>query len=151
MKFAQNNHPTRLFGPTCLFGSILRILVNLERTNAKKSVYLLTFDLFLFLIYKSQFRILNCHFLICWKIPYERLLNNACCSTSLRQLRTANCELQTLILFSKSVIQFSPFAIHRPDGCAKGQLISECLLGVIDFPKNQWKIWQISALESKKW
>ena len=34
---------------------------------------------------------------------------------------------------------------------SKGQLISECLLGVIDFPKNQWKIWQISALESKKW
>ena len=34
---------------------------------------------------------------------------------------------------------------------AKGQLISECLLGVIDFPKNQQKIWQISALESKKW
>ena len=33
----------------------------------------------------------------------------------------------------------------------KGQLISECLLGVIDFPKNQRKIWQISALESKKW
>ena len=33
----------------------------------------------------------------------------------------------------------------------KGQLISECLSGVIDFPKNQRKIWQISALESKKW
>ena len=33
----------------------------------------------------------------------------------------------------------------------KDQLISECLLGVIDFPKNQQKIWQISALESKKW
>ena len=34
---------------------------------------------------------------------------------------------------------------------SKGQWISECLLGVIDFPKNQQKIWQISALESKKW
>ena len=33
----------------------------------------------------------------------------------------------------------------------KGKLISECLLGVIDFPKKQRKIWQISALESKKW
>ena len=32
----------------------------------------------------------------------------------------------------------------------KGQLVAECLLGVIDFPKNQRKIWQISALESKK-
>jgi hypothetical protein len=32
----------------------------------------------------------------------------------------------------------------------KGQLISECLLGVIDFPKNQQKIIQISALETKK-
>ena len=33
----------------------------------------------------------------------------------------------------------------------KGQLIWECLLGVIDFPKKQRKIWQISALKSKKW
>ena len=33
----------------------------------------------------------------------------------------------------------------------KGQLISESVLGVIDFPKKQRKIWQISALESKKW
>ena len=33
----------------------------------------------------------------------------------------------------------------------KGQLISECLLGAIDFPKNQRKIWQISVLEYKKW
>ena len=33
---------------------------------------------------------------------------------------------------------------------AKGKLISVCLLGIIDFPKKQPKIWQISALESKK-
>ena len=33
----------------------------------------------------------------------------------------------------------------------KGQLISECLLSVIDFSKKQRKIGQISALESKKW
>ena len=33
----------------------------------------------------------------------------------------------------------------------KGQLISECLLGVIDFPKKQLEILQISVLESKKW
>ena len=33
----------------------------------------------------------------------------------------------------------------------KGQLISECILGVIDFPKKQRKFWQISALDSKKW
>jgi hypothetical protein len=33
----------------------------------------------------------------------------------------------------------------------KGQLISEYLFGVIDFPKNQQKIWQIFAIESKKW
>ena len=33
----------------------------------------------------------------------------------------------------------------------KGQLISECLFDVLNFPKNQRKIWQISALESKKW
>ena len=34
---------------------------------------------------------------------------------------------------------------------AKGQLISECLFDVLNFPKKQRKIWQISALESKKW
>ena len=34
-------------------------------------------------------------------------------------------------------------------GTAKGQLISESLFCVIDFPKTQWKIWQISALDSK--
>ena len=34
---------------------------------------------------------------------------------------------------------------------AKGQLISECLFGILNFPKNQRKIWQISAQESKKW
>ena len=33
----------------------------------------------------------------------------------------------------------------------KGQWISECLLGVIDFPRKKRKIWQISALGSKKW
>ena len=33
----------------------------------------------------------------------------------------------------------------------KGQLISECLFDVLNFPKKQQKIWQISALESKKW
>ena len=40
-----------------------------------------------------------------------------------------------------------------PDDMAKGQLISECLFDqcLLNFPKNQRKIWQISALESKKW
>ena len=33
----------------------------------------------------------------------------------------------------------------------KGQLISECLFGVLNFPKKHQRIWQISALESKKW
>ena len=32
----------------------------------------------------------------------------------------------------------------------KGQIISECPLEILDFPKIPWKIWQISALESKK-
>ena len=32
----------------------------------------------------------------------------------------------------------------------KGQLISECIFGVLNFPKTQRKIWQISALETKK-
>ena len=34
---------------------------------------------------------------------------------------------------------------------SKGQLISECLFDILDFPKKQRKIWQISALESEKW
>jgi hypothetical protein len=33
----------------------------------------------------------------------------------------------------------------------KGQLISEWIFGVFNFPKKQHKIWWISALESKKW
>ena len=32
----------------------------------------------------------------------------------------------------------------------KGQLISECIFGVLNFPKQQQKIRQISAPESKK-
>ena len=34
---------------------------------------------------------------------------------------------------------------------SKGQLISEWLFDFLNFPKNQRKIWWISALESKKW
>ena len=62
-------------------------------------------------------------------------------------------------------IQCSPSNAHGPRPCysliwakllssvkrTKGQLIPECLLGVINFPKKQRKIWQISALKSKKW
>ena len=33
----------------------------------------------------------------------------------------------------------------------KGQIISECPLEILDFPKIPPKIWQISALESEKW
>ena len=33
----------------------------------------------------------------------------------------------------------------------KGQLISDWLFGVFNFPKNQHNIWWISALEFKKW
>ena len=32
----------------------------------------------------------------------------------------------------------------------KGQIISECPLEILDFPKIHRKIWQISALESNK-
>ena len=34
---------------------------------------------------------------------------------------------------------------------SKVQLISEYLFDFVNFPKNQQNIWQISALESKKW
>ena len=33
----------------------------------------------------------------------------------------------------------------------KGQIISECLFDFLNFPKNQRKIWQVSAQKSKKW
>ena len=33
----------------------------------------------------------------------------------------------------------------------EGPLISGCLFDFLNFQKNQQKIWQISALESKKW
>ena len=33
---------------------------------------------------------------------------------------------------------------------SKGQLISECLFDILNFAKNQRKIWQISALEYRK-
>ena len=33
----------------------------------------------------------------------------------------------------------------------KGQLISECICGVLNFPKNQRKIWEISVIETKKY
>ena len=34
---------------------------------------------------------------------------------------------------------------------SKGQLFSECIFDVLNFPKNQQKIWQISTLETKEW
>ena len=34
---------------------------------------------------------------------------------------------------------------------SKGQLISECLFDILNFPKNQQKNRQISAPEYKKW
>ena len=34
---------------------------------------------------------------------------------------------------------------------SKGQLISECPFDALNVPKNQQKIWQISALEYKNW
>ena len=36
-------------------------------------------------------------------------------------------------------------------GRSKGQLVSEWFFDFLKFPKNQRKIWQISALETKKW
>ena len=43
-------------------------------------------------------------------------------------------------------LSFDIFFIH-----SRGQIISECLRDFLNFPKNQQKIWQISAPESKKW
>ena len=47
---------------------------------------------------------------------------------------------------------FSPILYPALDAFLqfKGQLISECLLGVIDFPKQQQQQ-KKSALETKKW
>ena len=46
------------------------------------------------------------------------------------------------LCFYNILIQFSLYS--------KGQIISECPLEILDFPKIPRKIWQISALESKK-
>ena len=60
--------------------------------------------------------------------------------------------LETIIKFKakKSLLNSWCFDSHS-FSAFKGQLISECLFDVLNFPKNQRKIWQISALESKKW
>ena len=39
----------------------------------------------------------------------------------------------------------------NPRGTFKGQLISEWLLYVLNFPKSNTKIWRFSTLEFKKW
>ena len=46
--------------------------------------------------------------------------------------------------------RFYAFKWWGKNAC-KDQLISECLFGVLNFPKNQQKIQQISAPVSKKW
>ena len=69
-----------------------------------------------------------------------------------------------MLLMSKEHLQRgkNEYAVSRQDSSEmssgnfvfslpKGQLISECLVDVLNFPKNQRKIWQISAPESKKW
>ena len=40
--------------------------------------------------------------------------------------------------------------IELKNKCAKDQIISECPLMFLNFPQNQRKIWQISALQTKK-
>ena len=60
-------------------------------------------------------------------------------------------------LITPPPLDFKLSAISGPVGSlalvsrAKGQIISECALEILDFPKIPRKIWQISALESKKW
>ena len=44
-----------------------------------------------------------------------------------------------------------PEEIYEDSDGIKGQLISEWLFGGFNFPKNQPKIWWISALEFKEW
>ena len=51
-------------------------------------------------------------------------------------------------------ISFVVVVAARARGAAarvKGQLSAECLFDFLNFPKNQRKIRQISAPESKKW
>ena len=48
-------------------------------------------------------------------------------------------------------IHMSCNAIGQIPQFNEGQLILECLFDILNFPKKQRKIWQISALEYKKW
>ena len=52
----------------------------------------------------------------------------------------------TDLFWNKSVIHRGP-----DSNSIQGQLISECLFDILNFPKHQWKFWQISTLEYKKW
>ena len=51
--------------------------------------------------------------------------------------------------FGVNALSFLPYACEKYTAAAKGQLISECLFDFLNFPKNHWKIWQISAQGSK--
>ena len=52
--------------------------------------------------------------------------------------------------YSEKATKFEKI-FHLKFDATKGQLISECLFDVLNFLKQQQKICQISALESKKW
>ena len=51
----------------------------------------------------------------------------------------------------QSFCRYGTFWIMATTLEPKGQLVSECLFGILNFPKKQRKIWQISAIETKKW
>ena len=60
--------------------------------------------------------------------------------------KTLENAISYLLKLGLSILFGDPL-ITRP----KGQLISEWLFGVFNFPKKHAKIWWISALESKNW
>ena len=80
--------------------------------------------------------------------------------SKLHLMRMGNIKCKNNAIFFPSIsLQWGGFLLKQHECMhvgffyvhAKGQLISECLFGVLKFPKNQRKIWQISVLENKKW
>ena len=89
-----------------------------------------------------------------WKITLKNWLN---------KVTTDDSNLQWTILANSEKKKHRSYKFQKIDFVSwlgftlkihiifKGQFISECLFDFLNFPKNHQKIWQISALESKKW
>ena len=68
----------------------------------------------------------------------------------MHQLMSISPSNQHMDFRDSSEEEIQSFPIKKPSDI-KGQLLSEWLFDVLNFPKTNAKIWNIYALESKKW